>query len=447
MGEPSLASIDRHLSADVRSLLEERFWRPVVEGSTLEALRAGGAVEWAANGHPALFADHGIVHVRDIAAGVVELAATVEGVLLPVRPGDRREFVVALAVLLTYVHDVGMHDPTPAGRRIHALYAAHVPFAGEMDDVLDRLVDDDGVVVRRIAAVNAVAPFGVAPGVVLRELVSLAVAHSKSTVPAALLADPTGLRTVMQHVVLTDLEHHRDSVAMPTPDDMPGELGVNGRWYSDPARDAYAWLDSPHAAHRALVDDAIDAVRLLRAADALRQRGTTLRTAAGYEIFIDADSGAAVFALRTAGNDRLLLLRADSPMSAGEANLRCAFVTPHGNLRIAFHRGRFSSPHGGVCRLRGDRPGRRRHRRRRARGVRVPAFLLRPAGAAPRPGIDGGPARTPRGRAFVRRRCRRGARPPRPVARGAGRGRRRSRGCGAGRARSLSPRDRRAGRQ
>jgi hypothetical protein len=344
VGEPSLASIDRHLSADVRSVLEERFWRPVVEGSTLEALRAGGAVEWAANRHPALFADHGIVHVRDIAAGVVELVATVEGVLLPVRPGDRREFVVALAVLLTYVHDVGMHDPTPAGRRIHALYAAHVPFAGEMDDVLDRLVDDDGAVVRRIDAVNAVAPFSVAPGVVLRELVSLAVAHSKPTVPAALLAEPTGLRTVMQHVVLTDLEHHRDSVAMPTPDDMPGELGVNGRWYSDPARDAYAWLDSPHAAHRALVDDAIDAVRLLRAADALRQRGTTLRTAAGYEIFVDADSGAAVFALRTAGNDRLLLLRADSPMSAGEANLRCAFVTPHGNLRIAFHRGRFSSP-------------------------------------------------------------------------------------------------------
>jgi hypothetical protein len=31
-------------------------------------------------------------------------------------------------------------------------------------------------------------------------------------------------------------------------------------------------------------------------------------------------------------------------LSAGEANLRCAFVTPHGDLRVAFHRGRFSSP-------------------------------------------------------------------------------------------------------
>ena len=213
-----------------------------------------------------------------------------------------------------------------------------------MDDVLERLVDDAGPVVRRIDAVHAVAPFRVAPDLVLRELVSLAAAHSKSTFPAALLADCPGLRRSMRDVLLTDLEEHRRAGPTATPDDTPArEPGANARWYPDPVRDAYAWLDSPDAAHRALVDDAIDAVRLVRAADALRQRGTTLRTAAGYEIFIDAESGSAVFALRTAGNDHLLLLRADSPLSAGEANLRSALVTPHGDLRIAFHRGRFSS--------------------------------------------------------------------------------------------------------
>ena len=305
-------------------MLEERFWRPVEAGSTVEALRDDDAFG------SALLSDHGIVHVRDIAAGVVELAATVEGVLLPFRPAGRRDFVVGLAVMLTYVHDVGMRDPTPTGRRIHALYAAHLPFSGAMDDVLDDLFDDGGPVVRRLAAVDA------DPGLVLRELVSLAVAHSKSAVPAALLGDLTGLRQLMQDVVLTDLERHRGSLPA-------RELGANARWYADPVRDAYAWLDSPDAAHRALADDAVDAVRLVRAADALRQRGTRLRTAAGYEIFIDADTGATVFALRTAGNDRLLLLRADSSLSAGEANLRGAFVTPRGNLRIAFHRGRFSS--------------------------------------------------------------------------------------------------------
>jgi hypothetical protein len=283
--------------------------------------------------------------VRDVAAGVVDLAATVDGVLLPRRPADRREFVVGLAVIIAYVHDVGMYDPTPTGRRIHALYGAHFPFSGAMDDVIHRLRGDAGPVVRRIAAVDAAAPFGVAPDVILRELISLAVAHSKSAVPAALLADVTALKKLMRHIILSDLDEHRDAEAMPAPEDaLTNGLGANRRWYSDPIRQPYAWLDSPRAAHRALVDDAIDAVRLVRAADALRQRGTTLRTSAGYEIFIDADSGSAVIALRTETNDRLFLLRAASPVNAGEANLRRAFVTPHGNLRVAFHRGRFSSP-------------------------------------------------------------------------------------------------------
>jgi hypothetical protein len=338
VGDPASAAIDRHLAAELRSVLEERFWRPMVEGSTLEALRDDHALGLGSEGHPALFADHGIVHVRDVAAGVVELAATVEGVLMPVRPAERRRFMVGLAVIIAYVHDVGMFDPTPTGRRIHALYGAHFPFSGDMDEVLDRLGDDGGPVVRRIAAVDAEAPFDAAPGVILRELISLAVAHSKSAVPAALLADATALKQLMRHIVLTDLDQHRDAG---TRAERPG---ANARWYDDPARHPYAWLDSPRTAHRALAEDAIDAVRLVRAADALRQRGTTLRTSAGYEIFIDADTGSAVFALRTEGNDHLFLLRAASPVNAGEANLRRAFVTPHGHLRMAFHRGRFSSP-------------------------------------------------------------------------------------------------------
>src|SRR5262249_15081521 len=171
---------------------------------------------------------------------------------------------------------VGMYDPKPAGRRVHALYGAQLPFSGAMDDVIDRLWADGGPVAGRIADVDSAAPFGVPPDVVLRELISLAVAHSKSAVPAALLADMTSLRKLMRLIVLSDLDEHRDAEAMPAPEDALADgPGPNARWYADPLRDAYAWLDSPQAAHRALVDDAIDAVRLVRAADALRQRGTT----------------------------------------------------------------------------------------------------------------------------------------------------------------------------
>jgi hypothetical protein len=341
---PSSGAIDRYIPEDVRAILEERFWHAVEESSTLEAVSADGSFAAAPEEHPALFADHGIVHARDVAAGVLELAGVANGLLLPPRPADRREFVAGLAILLAYIHDVGMNDPTPEGRRIHALHAAQIPFTGAMDDVLARLWDSGGPVVSRIRSASAVAPFRVADDVVLRELTSLAVGHSKSTMPAALHADFPGLRKVLQSAILVELEDHRRAANLNPNGNLPPRLGANARWYAEPARDAFAWLDSPDSAHRALADDAVDAVRLLRAADALRQRGTTLRTTAGYEIFIDVETGRAVFSLRTSVGNRLFLLRVDSPFSAGEANVRKAVVTPNGDLRISFHRGRFSSP-------------------------------------------------------------------------------------------------------
>jgi hypothetical protein len=337
-------SIERCLSRDIRSILEERFWRPVEEHSTLEAVSGDGWVMSEPGLHPALYADHGIVHARDVAAGVVDLAGTAAGRLLPLRPDYRQEFVLGLAVLLAYIHDAGMHDPTPEGRRVHALHAAQIPFSGAMDDVIDQLWACGGAVPIRIAAVGAVAPFRVPNDVVLRELTSLAVGHSKSTVPSTLYANLRAFRRVMQRAVLVKLEDHRRRGAdLNLGDDLPYDLGSNARWYDDPATEAYAWLESPHPAHRALADDAVDAVRLVRAADALRQRGTTLRTNAGYEVFIDVETGRAVFSMHTSDDDRQFLLRVDNPLSAGEANVRKAEVTPTGNLRMSFHRGRFSS--------------------------------------------------------------------------------------------------------
>jgi hypothetical protein len=339
------AADDRYIPADVRTVLEERFLRPVEEMATLEVISADGSLAATPGLHPALYADHGIVHARDVAANVLAVAGTVRGRLVPERTDERWEFVVGLAVLLAYFHDVGMSDPSPDGRRIHPLHAAHVPFSGEMDDVLTRLWESDGPVVRRITFVADVAPFRADPDVVLRELAALGALHSKSAFAGPLYADFRALRRVLQLAVLLDLDDHRRAGRFPGPEDqLPSHPGSAARWYGDAALDAYAWLDSPETAHAALADDAIDAVRLVRVADALRQRGTTLRTTAGYEIFIDVDTGKAVFSLPTAGGDRLFLLRVDSPLSAGEANIRRAELTPDCNLRISFHRGRFSTP-------------------------------------------------------------------------------------------------------
>lgn len=345
MTDESCRSIDRYIPEDVRTILEERFWHTVEENSTLEAFSGDGAVLSGPDNHPALFSDHGVVHVRDVAAGTLELADILEGGLLPARHSDRREFVAALAVLIAYIHDVGMNDPTREGRRVHPIYAAQIPFSGAMEDVLERLWETGGPVVSRIGEVGAVAPFRVPGDVVLRELAALALGHSKSMVPATLHGDFARLRRALLQAVFVDLEEHRRAGARLNPDaDLPDSLGANARWYEDPLRDAFAWLGSVDPAHIALAVDAVDAVRLVRVADALRQRGTALRTAAGYEIFVDVGTGEAVFSLRTAVGDRLFLLRVGSPLSAGEANLRKALLTRTGNLRISFHRGRFSTP-------------------------------------------------------------------------------------------------------
>ncbi len=87
----------------------------------------------------------------------------------------------------------------------------------------------------------------------------------------------------------------------------------------------------------------MDAIRALRAADVLRQRGTVLRTSGGFEICMDADTARAVCTLRPATGDAAYVIIYDDDRGAGEANIRVAFITPQGHLRIAFHRGGFGS--------------------------------------------------------------------------------------------------------
>ena len=330
------------LDASVRHLIEHRFWEPVEANARIEVLRHDERFLSHPTAHPSMFADHGVVHVRDIAASFIELAATANGSLLPARPPARQTFLIAYGLLITYLHDTGMFDQTPEGRRVHALFGAQLAFSKEMGEVIELLVHGSGPVADRLRQVHAEAPFSAPLDVVLREVMSLTAAHSKSTVPAAVLDDPAAFRRLMMRSVFTDLEAHKRSGRTPDAGEGPIELSVNVDHYDDPMTEAYGWLVSGAAAHVLLVDDLIDAVRVLRAADALRQRGTSLRTAAGYEVFIAASTGSAVYALRDAANTELVLMRSDDEKSAGEANVRVAVVAENGNLRFAFHRGAFT---------------------------------------------------------------------------------------------------------
>ena len=149
------------LPDDIRTLLEERFWRPIERSATIEALRESGAGIDDAAHDPFLFADHGVVHVRDIARGVISLAESANGLLLPLRPPERQRFLVAYGVTVTYLHDIGMVDPTPEGRRVHPAFAAHTAFGPELDDVVEHLLGGPSPMVARLRHVQAVSPFEV----------------------------------------------------------------------------------------------------------------------------------------------------------------------------------------------------------------------------------------------------------------------------------------------
>ena len=108
--------------------------------------------------HPAMFADHGVVHVRDVAIGLIRLLETIDGVLLPRRPGPRRRFVEAYGVAAAYLHDIGMVDLTPVGRRTHPHFAAHAAFGPDVTPLVDHLLGP-GAVRDRLDEVTALAPF------------------------------------------------------------------------------------------------------------------------------------------------------------------------------------------------------------------------------------------------------------------------------------------------
>ena len=114
-----LALIDAWLDRDIRVDLEERLWRPIGDQATLEVMLDDPAFLADPGHHPAMFADHGIVHARDVALGVIRLEDVMDGMLLPGRPPARRAFVTALGVATAYLHDTGMVDMTRSGRRLH----------------------------------------------------------------------------------------------------------------------------------------------------------------------------------------------------------------------------------------------------------------------------------------------------------------------------------------
>lgn len=369
-----MPSLDRFLSADIRHTLEERYYARINAQSQLEVLQSDPDFLTRLELHVALFSDHGVVHVRDVAQQLLAILDLAHGVLFPSRPSSRLERMRGYGVLVAYLHDIGMVDFSSFGRAMHPEFACQAVYEPTMDDVVQTMwVHNCSNLPWYLLNLASEGVLTQPPLLLLRELLALSMCHSKSKVPAAVLNDPERLRALLLTTLSTKLAYlfheqqidaARARLAALAADDarrVEAEAALAeamaayeqlrqrepdrhnpqlSRHYQNPGEEAFRWLVSPHPQLRAWVVDVIDTLRALRCADALRQRGAVLKTSGGYEILVNQRTSNAVYALRLR-DERLFLFESPDPVSAGEANIASSELDPAGDVRISFVRGAF----------------------------------------------------------------------------------------------------------
>lgn len=331
MADPDL--FDDFIAPNIRADIETRFYAKINQQSQLsEALKDPQFLEDPAK-HVALFSDHGVVHVRDVTGQILHVLKTIHGVLIPTRSEQRMQWMQGYGVMVTYLHDIGMVDMSPFGRAMHPEFAAQAALDSGFDAIMAQLwADDRSGLAARLAQLDKAGVFAVSPQIVLREMAAMSMCHSKSKVPVELLNYCSILREILQAVQRADLNHQyceqrlakaRRAAATVAGDGSDNEtLAENLRaaeaamnasnnatenrtaaaalevHYTDFDRDGFALLTSANPDVQELFEDIIDTLCALRCADALRQRGTVLKTSGNYKVFVDQRSANAIYALR-----------------------------------------------------------------------------------------------------------------------------------------------------
>jgi hypothetical protein len=345
-------SLEHYLSPSIRERIEQSYYARVNEQAKLENIVRDPYFLRNTEIHPALYSDHGVVHVRDVANQILRVLQTINGVLIPRREVQQMEsFLYGYGVALAYFHDIGMSDLSPLGRAMHPEFAAQSIFDGTLDDVVATMwADNCGNIAGHLTQLFKTGVLKRDSQIIFRELLSMSIGHSKSKTPVTVLDDPAALRTQMQWVISHNLRdlYRQQQIARGNPlpngfifDEEPPEY-LN-KFYSDFRRESFDWLTDEPVEARKLVSDITDVLRALRCADAFRQRGTVEKTSGGYEIFASQKTGNCVIALRLSGNKLYLLELPNNPDGAGEANIASSEFNSDGNLRISFHRGAFDS--------------------------------------------------------------------------------------------------------
>jgi hypothetical protein len=307
----------------------EGFYRNTMEQASPRALARMSATSGA---DPAWWFDHGPNHGRNVVENASDLIETAqERGLIERRTGARAGTMELMTRVNAGMHDIWMQDLTQAGRPLHPARAAREAFSRGLDaaasDILAERVDG-----HRTLQEALVRDYGVAAADVprvMREMMSLSYGHSKSAVPLETLDSPSLMRKTMKDVV------RAQEAGKETPFEShyaPGSFD----------RVAYDWLET----NPKLSADMIDAVRILRPADAMRWRGPNdSRSSNGSSIGVAVIDGEVTTFMRMADAEsgRTYMVRFDSPISMGEANTRYTSVNAKGELTLGLDKGSFGS--------------------------------------------------------------------------------------------------------
>ena len=135
--------VDRYLPEKIRAKIEHDYYARVNEQAQLDRVAHDAAFLASPLTHVAAFSDHGVVHVRDVAANILQVLDTIHGVLIPGRNTARFQFMKGAGVSLAYNHDIGMRDFSAFGRAMHPEFAAQEVFAPAYDDILDVIWEEN----------------------------------------------------------------------------------------------------------------------------------------------------------------------------------------------------------------------------------------------------------------------------------------------------------------
>src|SRR5437879_5865438 len=91
--------VARYMPAEIRTGLEERYYGKINRQALLEWFLQDPAFLEDPATHVALYTDHGVVHVRDVARQILRVIDTVNGVLVPERTAGRLEFMKGYGVM------------------------------------------------------------------------------------------------------------------------------------------------------------------------------------------------------------------------------------------------------------------------------------------------------------------------------------------------------------